>query len=280
MPLPDFAVISKPVQSIAFHLGKLSVHWYGIFVACGFLAGLWTSSIRARKSGIPAESIFDLGPWLVFGGIAGGRILYVISYWKEYFADYPITEIFMIQKGGLVFYGGLIGAIFVGIAYLRFKKLPVWKFADILAPGVAIGYFFGRFGCLMNGCCFGRECHLPWAIRYPIGHETHTFGSPALPVHPTQVYDSLLNLAFYFALNHLFYRRKFDGQVFAIYLMGYAVLRAFVEYFRGDYPVHYLGGIATPAQIISIGIVTAGIILYRALPRKLSGNVSQLPAKP
>ena len=98
-------------------------------------------------------------------------------------------------------------------------------------------------------------------------------------MHPTQVYDSLLNLAFYFALNHLFYRRKFDGQVFAIYLMGYAVLRAFVEYFRGDYPVHYLGGIATPAQIVSIGIVTAGIILYRALPRKLSGNTPQVPAQ-
>jgi phosphatidylglycerol:prolipoprotein diacylglycerol transferase len=114
----------------------------------------------------------------------------------------------------------------------------------------------------MNGCCYGRACSLPWAIRFPATHETH-----GLPVHPTEIYDSLLNLVFYFFLAWLFRRKKFDGQVFATYLVGYAVLRSLVEYFRGDYPVHYLGGVATPAQVVSIGIIIGGLLLMFLLPR-------------
>ncbi len=130
-------------------------------VAMGFLAGLWTASRRAQLVGVSAEQIYDLGPWLIVGGILGGRVLYVISYWKEDFAANPFPEIFMIQHGGLVFYGGLIGAILAGMAYLRWKKLPVWKVADIMSPSIALGYVFGRLGCLMNGCCYGRACSLP-----------------------------------------------------------------------------------------------------------------------
>src|SRR5882757_3969556 len=128
------------MHSIAFKLGPLTIHWYGILVAIGFLAGLWTAGRRARLSGIASEKIFDLGPWLIIGGILGGRVLYVISYWREDFADHPFPEIFMIQHGGLVFYGGLIGATIAGITYLRLKKLPLWPVADIMAPSVALGY--------------------------------------------------------------------------------------------------------------------------------------------
>ena len=73
-------------------------------------------------------------------------------------------------KGGLVFYGGLIGATLAGVLYARLKKLPLWKMADILAPSIALGYVFGRIGCLLNGCCYGRACGLPWAIRFPAGN--------------------------------------------------------------------------------------------------------------
>ena len=253
------------MHSIAFRIGSLTIHWYGILVAIGFLAGLWTASRRARLAGVSSEQIYDLGPWLIVGGIVGGRILYVMSYWKEQFADNPFPEIFMIQHGGLVFYGGLIGAILCGMIYLRWKKLPLWKVADIMAPSIALGYVFGRLGCLMNGCCYGRACSLPWAIRFPVNHETQ-----GLPVHPTEIYDSLLNLGFYLFLAWLFRRKKFDGQVFAVYLVGYAILRSFVEYFRGDYPVHYLWGFATPAQLISLGIVAVGLLLLMFLPRQLN----------
>jgi phosphatidylglycerol:prolipoprotein diacylglycerol transferase len=250
------------VHSIAFKIGSFSVHWYGILVAMGFLAGLWTASRRGAKSGISGEKIVDLGPWLIVGAIIGARTLYVMSYWREQFAANPFPEIFMVQHGGLVFYGGLIGATLAGIIYIRLKKLPMWKVADIMAPSIALGYVFGRIGCLMNGCCYGRACQFPWAITFPPDHEM-----AGIPVHPTQIYDSLLNLGFYLFLAWLFRHKKFDGQVFAAYLIGYALLRSFVEYFRGDYPVHYLGGWATPAQLISMGIVTGGLLLLFLLPR-------------
>jgi phosphatidylglycerol:prolipoprotein diacylglycerol transferase len=255
------------VHKIALQFGSFTVTWYGVFVASGFLAGLWTASRRGLREGVKPEVIIDLGPWLLIGAIVGARTLYVISYWRESFAGKPIWEIFMVHHGGLVYYGGLIGASLGCVFYARRKKLSLWKLADIIAPSIALGYVFGRFGCLMNGCCYGHACSLPWAITFPEGHDTHPIGELAIPVHPTQIYDSLLNLGLYAGLAWLYRRKKFDGQIFAAYLVGYAVLRTFVEFFRGDYAVHYLGGWATPAQLVSIGIVLAGVVLLWRLPR-------------
>jgi len=252
------------VHPIAFQLGSLTITWYGVMVATAFLVGLWTASRRALGSGIPSEKILDLGPWLIVGTIIGARTLFVISYWREQFAGQPIAEIFMVWKGGLVYYGGLIGATLAGILYARLKKLPLWRLADVVSPSIALGCVFGRIGCLMNGCCYGQECNLPWAIHFPAGHHTYPHG-----VHPTQVYDSLLNLLLYVFLAWLYRRKKFDGEVFAAYLIGYAVFRSFVEIFRGDYPQHYLGSWATPAQLVSMGILTLGVVLWLVL-RKFS----------
>jgi phosphatidylglycerol---prolipoprotein diacylglyceryl transferase len=250
----------------AIYLGTLPIRWYGVMVALGFIAGLWTAGRRGLRSGIVADKIIDIGPWLILGSIVGARTLYVISYWRESFADKPLWEIFAVWQGGLVYYGGLIGATLTCIFYIRAKKLPFWKVADILAPSVALGSVFGRIGCLLNGCCYGRACDLPWAIRFPPGNPLHP---PTYSVHPTQVYDSLLNLCLYAALAWLYRRKKFDGQVFAVYLVGYALLRSFVEMFRGDYPdyQHYLGGWATPAHLVSIVTFAAGVVLMRVLPR-------------
>jgi phosphatidylglycerol:prolipoprotein diacylglycerol transferase len=249
------------MHPIAFKLGPLSIHWYGVMVALGFLAGLWTAGRRGMHAGFAAERIIDLGPWLIIGAILGARTLYVMSYWHEAFEGKAIGEVFMVWKGGLVFYGGLIGSTLAGILYCRIKKLPVWKVADIVAPSIALGYVFGRIGCLLNGCCYGRACDLPWAIRFPEGNP---LGSP---MHPTEVYESLLNLGLYAALAWLFRRRKFDGQFFGVYLVSYAMLRSFVEMFRGDYPERYLGGWATPAHLVSIAIFAAGVVLLWLLPR-------------
>jgi len=254
------------MHPIAFQWGSLSIHWYGVMVALGFLAGLWTAGRRGLRAGVAAEKIADLGPWLIVGAIAGARTLYVISYWRESFMGKPLWEIFAVWQGGLVYYGGLIGASLACIFYARWKDLPLWKLADILAPSIALGYVFGRIGCLLNGCCYGRACDLPWAIRFPPGNPLNP---PTHPVHPTEVYESLLNLGLYGALAWVFRRRKFDGQVFGVYLVGYALLRSFVEMFRGDYPErqHYLGGWATPAHLLSILILAAGLVLLRVLPR-------------
>ena len=141
-------------------------------MALAFLAGLWTATRRARRENISGESIADVTLWLMAGGIVGARIVYVTTYWKEEFADQQVSEIFMIRHGGLVYYGGLIGATLAGIIYIRWKKMPFWKIADVLAPSIALGNVFGRIGCLLNGCCYGRACDLPWAIRFPADHET------------------------------------------------------------------------------------------------------------
>jgi len=250
------------VHPIAFHLGPFTIHWYGVMMAVAFLTGLWTASRWGRHDGVPPERILDLGPWLIIGAILGARTLYVISYWHEQFAGKPISEIFMVQHGGLVYYGGLIGASLAFALYARLKALPIWKGADILAPSVALGYVFGRIGCLLNGCCYGRVCELPWAIHFPPDHATYPNG-----VHPTQIYDSLLSLCLYGALAWLYRRKTFDGQVFGTYLVCYAVLRSVVEMFRGDYPQYYLGGWVTPAQLVSVGVLAGGLILLWLLRR-------------
>lgn len=245
------------MHPVAFNLGGLTVHWYGVLVACGFLAGFWTAGRRAPRTGVAPETVYDLGPWLILGAIAGARMLYVISYWRTDFADKPWWEVFMIHHGGLVYYGGLIGAALGTIGFARWKRLPLWRLADVLAPSIALGQAFGRLGCLMNGCCYGKPATLPWAIEYPADHATH-----GIAVHPTQVYESLLSAGLYVALAQLYRHRRFEGQVFAVYLLAYAILRTAVELFRGDYGMRYLGGCVTPGQLVSAGILAAGGLLW------------------
>jgi len=264
------------VHKIAFEIGPVTLTWYGIFVVAGFMAGMWTASRRARLRQIHPDTIFDLGPWLLLGAIAGARACFVITYWQEEFAGRAFYEVFMVQRGGLVYYGGLIGASVACIVFARIKKLPLWKLADILAPSIALGSFFGRWGCLMNGCCYGKPTTLPWGIQFPKGHDSY----PDY-VHPTEIYDSLLNLVLYCFLAWLYRRRKFDGLVFGVYLICYAILRSFVELFRGDYtPEHYWKGM-TPAQMLSVGIIVAGSLLlwnqWRKAPPAMRAAKSALP---
>jgi phosphatidylglycerol:prolipoprotein diacylglycerol transferase len=255
------------VESNALQIGSFAIHWYGVLVALGFLAGLWTAGRRSFRAGIPGEKILDIGPWLIIGSIVGARTLYVITFWREQFAGGSIFDMLKVWKGGLVYYGGFIGACVACILFALLKRMPLWKLADILAPSIPLGYVFGRIGCLMNGCCYGRACSLPWAIRYPVGHDTHPPGVEAIPVHPTQIYDALLSVLLFLGLEWLFRRRKFDGQVFATYLICYAFSRSLVEAFRGDYPVsqRFANGTLTPAHLASILILAAGIALYATL---------------
>ena len=260
----------------------MPIRCYGVMMALAFLAGLWTATRRARLANVHSEIIADVTMWLMVGSIIGARIVYVTTYWKQEFASQPFREVFMIQHGGLVYYGGLIGATVAGIGYLTWKKLPVWKIADILAPSIALGSVFGRIGCLLNGCCYGHVCDLPWAIHFPADHETRGDG-----VHPTEIYDALLNLILYLTLAWLFRCRwkmrieaggfklengscgnlpasQFrDGQIFALYLIGYAICRSTVEFFRGDYRAdHIHAGMFTPAQIVSVPILMVGLALF------------------
>lgn len=265
------------MHPVAFQIGGLTIYWYGVLVALGFLAGLWTATRRAPLAGIAAERIVDLGPWLIVGGIVGSRLFYVISYWREEFAAAPWWEMLMIRRGGLVFYGGFAGAALAGFFYLWRKQLPALKVTDILAPSIALGYAFGRFGCFTNGCCYGQVCRLPWAVQFPsqsLAWEEHHraglvgLGDPALPVHPTQLYEALSGLILYLLLAWRFRHRRFDGEIFTLYLLGNAILRFTVEFFRGDYVVRYLGGWATPAQLLCLALFAAGLLLAGVLWRR------------
>ena len=245
------------MQKVAFNIGGFSIYWYGVCIAVGFLLGLWTATRRALRVGIPGERIADLGIWLMIGAVVGSRLFYVVSRWETEFAGQPLIELLKIRQGGLVFYGGLVGASLACVFWVRAKQMPLWKTADVLAPSIALGYVFGRLGCFMFGCCYGKVCELPWAVHFPSDHETYPHG-----VHPTQLYESLLSLGLYAGLAWLYRRKRFDGQVFAAYLIAYAVLRFATEFFRGDYPVRYLGGWATPAQLLSVVILGAGLMLW------------------
>ena len=262
------------MHPIAFELGPLTIYWYGILVALGFIAGIWTAGRRSLRDGLKPEVISDAAPWILIGAIIGARILHVISYWETEFARKPFKEVFMIQKGGLVFYGGFIGAALATILFTRLKRIPLWKFADAVTPSIALGHAFGRIGCLMTGCCFGKQCSLPWAITFPPGHETHPIGEPAIPVHPTQIYEALLNFGLYLLLAWFYRRKKFNGEVFAVYLICYAILRSFVEVFRADYKPaeYYFHGMVSPGQFVSIGIIAAGLVLFCVLPRKTAAT--------
>jgi len=150
------------LKPILLELGSFRLHSFGLLVALGFLAGSWIASRRGRAIGLDPQAIQDIVfPWLLMGGLIGARILYVLSYWQRDFAGQPLVEVLAIWKGGLVFYGGLIGATIAGAIGIRRKGLPLWATADCLAIGLALGHFFGRLACLLNGCCHGAFASRP-----------------------------------------------------------------------------------------------------------------------
>ena len=264
------------MHPIAFQLGSFTIHWYGVMIALAFLAGLWTATLRARRENIPGEKIADVVLWLMAGSIIGARVVYVTTYWKDEFAGQPLSEIFMIQHGGLVYYGGFIGAVIAGYIYLRWKKMPFWKTSDVLAPSIALGNAFGRIGCLLNGCCYGRPTDVPWAITFtnPLAHELS--GTPLnVPLHPTEIYDALDNFILYLLLAWLFRHKKFDGQVLATFLIGYAITRTFMECFRGDYPPDHIHYGLTPGELASVPIFIAGLLLAVLLSRRSEAKRGQ-----
>lgn len=244
------------MDSVAFEIFGFQVYWYGILAAAAFVLGFSTASRRAPRAGIKGDEVYNLAPWIIVGAVLGARLLYVISYWDKEFAGRPITNIFNMRSG-LVYYGGLIGASLATIIFCRRRKIALWRMSDVMAPSIALGHSLGRLGCFMTGCCYGKPTDLPWAVHFPKDHFTKGIG-----VHPTQLYEFTLNILFYVGLAWLYRRRKFDGQVFATYLLGYAIIRTTTEMFRGDYTQFYLGGIATPGQTVSIIVLAAGLALW------------------
>jgi len=246
------------VHPVAFQIGGLTIHWYGILLATGFMLGLWTAGRRGMKIGLNPEDLSNLVLWIFISGIVGAKLLYVIN---EGGPDKAFKDL-LFERSGLVFHGALIGASAAIIIFTRIKKMPVWATFDALAPSIALGHAFGRIGCFTTGCCFGKTCEVPWGVTFPAGHPSNPNA-----VHPTQIYESLLNFALYAGLAWLFRHRKFDGHVFAAYLVGYAFIRFGIEFLRADPRGDTLAGLH-PGQIISIGLLIVGGILWAKLRTK------------
>ena len=185
----------------------------------------------------------------------GGKLFHIIFFWDDFIAGWHAQGMRSLREG-FVFYGGFICATLAAVVYARLKKLPLAKLADIFAPSIALGHAFGRMGCFFNGCCYGKPCSLPWAVKFPPPHLM-----AGIPVHPTEIYEALGNLLIFAGLSLFYHRKRYDGQVFWLYVLGYGVLRSVVELFRGDYDIFYFG-ILTVGQLVAMTMI---IVSFAAL---------------
>jgi phosphatidylglycerol---prolipoprotein diacylglyceryl transferase len=169
-----------------------------------------------------------------------------------------LWEIFAVQRGGLIYFGGFLFSVVTTAFYLVKNKIPVWIFLDILGPSLAVGHALGRLGCFINGCCYGCPTGSGYGFSYPDWHETH-----GTHLHPVQLYEMGLNLILFGFLEYFFRRRTYNGQITAYYLVGYGLIRFTTEFFRGDVPGVFLS--LTQAQCIAglIFAVGVGLWIYR-----------------
>lgn len=245
------------MHPILFEYGRLHLYTFGVFVALGFTAGMWVGGREAERFGLDKQAFQDLCFTLLVSSVAGARLFFVLLEWK-YFAAHPL-HVFSLWEGGLVFYGGFLGAALAVVWHVRRKGLSPWDAADAIAPGLALGQAFGRLGCTFAGCCYGAACNLPWAITF---HDPRRAGDAPLgvPLHPTQLYEAIGNFAL-FTLLFVFLapKRRFRGQLFATYLTLYPVLRFVVELFRAD-PRGSFGPLST-SQALGIPLFALGLWL-------------------
>lgn len=223
------------MRPILLHLGPLPIHSYGFMLAAAFIFGIILGSRYAQQIGEEAEDLANFAFWILISGVAGARLLYVIVSWSELTSP-RLLSIFKIWEGGLVYYGGFLGGTLGGVLFCLARKIDVWQYADITAPFLASGLMFGRFGCTLVGCCYGRPCpeDSPWhflAITFPAG----TIGLPGVPLYPTQLIEAGICLSiFFFLWFYLRPRRKFRGQLLFVFLILYAIERFLLEMLRND----------------------------------------------
>ena len=254
-------------------LGTFTVGTYGLFYALGFLLALRLAVSLARREGIDSARIVDLGIVALLAGFIGAKLtLYVLD--ARYYLAHPMEILKNLRSAG-VFYGGFALAAAAGYVYVRRFRLPVGKVADLVAPPLSLGQAIGRIGCLMAGCCYGRSCTLPWAVTFSDPAAFQLTGVPlGVPLHPTQVYHALADFLVLGITLWLWKRRRFDGQVFWVYVLLYGILRFVVEIFRGDEARGvFFGGTVSTAQIIAVPAALVALLMLYRLGRARSAAV-------
>ena len=239
--------------------GELPLYSYSVMVVVAFLAALAYTCFEARREGENLDRVVDLSFWIFLFSILGARTLHVLVEWRS-FVGHPL-DIFKIWQGGLAYYGGFFAAILACLVFIRYHRLPLAKWTDLLAPVAVIDIGFGRIGCLLNGCCYGRPApNLPWAITYPAGRLP--LALDGIPLHPAPIYESLVGFLLLGYLVWLQRRPHRPGQVVWTMVFGYAVARFIIEYFRADPRggLSRLGLAFSTSQLIAIPLALLSLL--------------------
>jgi len=256
------------MQAVLFTFLGIHLYSYGLMIALAFLAGYWLISKVAMRFGENPEPYLASALWFIIAGIAGARLFYFFWYPQLFWAN-PVRAVF--NQGGLVWYGGLIGVILAILLYTRLRKMPILHFMDVLSPAAALGLGIGRIGCFLAGCCYGSVTRLPWAVHFPLSHETH-----GLPVHPVQLYETVLMGLTCLVLLKLGEKPRPAGFIAFLFLMSTSLVRFLLEYLRGD-RLLWMGALDLSAsQIISLVGFTAGSALFWMVNQRAHGKKKSL----
>ena len=263
--------------STLIKIGPVSIHSYGLLIGIGFIVSWYFMRRDARTRHFNPDHVTDLAFWGLLWGIIGTRVFHILLFPSEYSWSDPIGWI-AVWRGGLVFQGAFPPVILVFIIYCKKHHLPIWKMADIVCPYIPLGHAFGRLGCFMHGCCFGKTCQLPWAVSFPAGspawdlHQRLGLIPPdakwSLAIHPTQLYSAGGLLIIFLILRYLRERwHPVDGFTFPAYLVLYSIFRFVVEFYRGDHNPTHFGNLSDQQVFCLVGVVV-GVFIYAMLIRR------------
>lgn len=249
---------------VALQLGPVAVHWYGLMYLVGFglvwLLGRWR--IKTGKTDLTLRDLEDLIFYCVLGVVIGGRLGYALFYKPSEYLARPI-ELLYVWQGGMSFHGGLLGVLIVLFVFARKKGKPLLAIGDFLAPLIPLGLAAGRLGNFINGELWGRPTSMPWGMVFPQSGDL-------LARHPSQLYELGLEGLLLFALVWWFSSKPRPlGQVSAVFLMGYGLLRFLVEYSREpDAFLGLLAGGLSMGQLLSLPMIAAGAVIFLWSARK------------
>ncbi|MCI7130610.1 MAG: prolipoprotein diacylglyceryl transferase [Lachnospiraceae bacterium] len=266
-------------------IGNFDIAYYGLTLAFAMMAGLWVVLREAKRSGQNQDDYFDLAIIAIICSLIGARIYYVIFAWDKY-KDNPL-QVFNLRQGGLAIYGGVIAAIITTFIFCKKRKMKFPLVCDTAGLGLITGQIIGRWGNFFNRECFGGYTDNLLAMQLPVdavrrGEITESIaahiltidGVDYIQVHPTFLYESLWNLVLLLFLLWYIRRKRFDGEVFLLYLFGYGVGRFWVESLRTDQLL--IPGLGIPVSMV-VGAVMAvvsavWIIVMRRKVAKSGGN--------